>query len=91
MSNEIQQFTRDFAARVDGGESIVSALASLANAENNAVLHHALNDVNRDVQSGATLSAALRAHPALWPESYCQHIREGEASDLRAALHSLAQ
>lgn len=72
-------FTRRFSAMVDVGVSLVRAMSVLERdvpyPYNGAAL-----EVNRDVQAGATLSAAMEKRPDLFPPFYTRMVRAGEYS-----------
>src|SRR6266542_6908519 len=73
-------FSRQFASMITAGVPIVQALDSLAEQTESPVLRRAIEDVRRDVETGASLSAAIGGRPQVFPEMFISLVRAGEAS-----------
>lgn len=88
---EVADFTRDFAALIDEGTSLVRALEELQKRQSNATLKRVIGEVNAGVQAGQTLSAVLKEHPAVFDQAYVAAVRLGEVNgNLDMMLHGLA-
>lgn len=88
---ELNDFTRDFSRRVDGGERLTVVLNALASGVANPVLHQAATDISRRLLGGETLSQAMGHYPTIFDDEYRIVIRRGEMTGrLEDALRILA-
>ncbi len=78
----IMVFTRQFSTMIDAGLPLVQSLKVLSDQEVNLTFRDALKDLNQSVQSGSTLSDAMRKYPALFDELYCNLVAAGEAAGI---------
>ena len=89
--NELDDFTRDFSARVDNGESLTGALGALATGVTNPVLGQAAADLVAELRGGATLSQSMAKYPSVFDGEYRTVISCGERTGrLDDALRILA-
>jgi type IV pilus assembly protein PilC len=73
-------FTRQLAVMVDAGLPLVPTLDLLAREEPHGPLASAVAGVKRDVERGASLSAAMSRHPDAFDRLYTSMVAAGEAS-----------
>jgi type IV pilus assembly protein PilC len=77
---------------IDAGLPLVQCLKIMADQTDNATLKNMLRDINNSVQSGATLSDALRKFPMHFDSLYCNLVAAGEtAGILDTILKRLAE
>lgn len=75
---DIVNFTRQFVTLHKAGLPMLSAIAALQNQTRNKSLVNALDMVRKDLMGGASLSAAMAKHPAIFNELYVNSIWAGE-------------
>jgi RNA polymerase sigma factor (sigma-70 family) len=94
FEKKISQFTLGFSLLIDGGESIVRSLLTLANQQEDSPFQEALTQIRLEIETGNDfthcLSDALAKHPQFFQPQYVAQVRAGEQSDLRIAFHSLS-
>ncbi len=89
---EIVVFTRQFATMIDAGLPLVQCLEILSSQQNNAAFKEILLKVKADVEAGSTFAEALRKHPTVYNDLYCNLVAAGEAGGiLDTILNRLAQ
>ena len=71
-------FTRQFATMIDAGLPLIQGLDILSSQEANPTLKKALARVKGDVESGSTLSNALKKHPKIFTDLYVSLVAAGE-------------
>jgi type IV pilus assembly protein PilC len=77
---------------IDAGLPLVQCLKIMADQTDNSTLKSMLRDINNSVQSGATLSDALRKFPVHFDNLYCNLVAAGEtAGILDTILKRLAE
>jgi type IV pilus assembly protein PilC len=79
---ELVVFTRQFATMIDAGLPLVQCLDILASQAENKAFKKILDDVKAHVESGATFSDALKRHPKVFDELYCNLIAAGEVGGI---------
>ena len=79
---DIVVFTRQFATMIDAGLPLVQALDILSSQVENKLLSTTLQQVKVDVESGATYADALKKHPRIFSELYCNMVAAGEAGGI---------
>ena len=86
-------FTRQFAVMIDAGLPLVQCLDVLAKQEEDGRFAATIRAVRTDVETGATLADALRAHPRSFDRLYASMVAAGEAGGVldtileRLAVH----
>lgn len=75
---DLVTFTRLFATMIDAGLPIVQCLEILAGQTDNAHFGDVLRDIKGSVEGGSTFSDALRKHPKVFDELYCNLVQAGE-------------
>jgi type IV pilus assembly protein PilC len=85
-------FSRQFAALVNAGVAIVRSLGLLSEQSGNPKLKAALTEISADVQTGVSLSDAMRKHPDCFDGLYVSMIQAGEIGGvLDEVLNRLAK
>jgi type IV pilus assembly protein PilC len=85
-------FTRQFATMISSGISIMECLDILADQSDDPGFCYSINSIIERVKSGIDLSEAMKEHPAIFPDIYCNMIAAGEASgQLEGILGRLAE
>jgi type IV pilus assembly protein PilC len=89
---EVAVFTRQFSVMIDAGLPLVQCLDILSKQCDNAHLGEVLADVRNEMEGGAHLANAMRQHPKVFSELFCNMIAAGEAGGiLDIILQRLAQ
>jgi type IV pilus assembly protein PilC len=71
-------FTRQFATMIDAGLPLIQGLEILSSQEPNLTLKKAVGTIRGDVESGSTLSNALKKHPKIFSDLYVSLVSAGE-------------
>jgi type IV pilus assembly protein PilC len=79
-SKSLQIFSRQFATMIEAGLSVVTALVILEQQTDDKALGPVIDDIRERVESGALLSEALAAHPAVFSRLYVAMVEAGEAA-----------
>jgi type IV pilus assembly protein PilC len=79
---DIVIFTRQLATMIDAGLPLVQCLDILGNQTENKTLAKTVNQVRSDVESGATFADALKKHPKIFDNLYCNMVAAGEAGGI---------
>jgi type IV pilus assembly protein PilC len=79
---EIVVFTRQFATMIDAGLPLVQCLEILSSQQDNAFFKEVLLKVKGDVEAGSTFADALRKHPRVYNDLYCNLVAAGEAGGI---------
>src|SRR5919201_2134680 len=77
---DITFFTRQFATMLKAGVPLLQAFEIVARGHSNARFSRLMMDIKNKVETGSSLSAAFREHPAHFDELYCNIVAAGEAS-----------
>ncbi len=77
-TRDLVLFSRQLSTLVGAGVPIVQSLAILENQAENPAFKEVLNAVRVDIESGLSISDALRKHPDAFPELYTSMIKAGE-------------
>jgi type IV pilus assembly protein PilC len=77
---DVVTFTRQFSTMITAGLPISRALEVLTEQNSNLALKKVLISVLRDIEGGASLSAAFGRHPDAFPTTYQALVRAGESS-----------
>jgi len=79
---ELVVFTRQFATMIDAGLPLVQCLEILASQQVNSAFKEILQRVKGDVEAGATFADALRKHPRVFNDLFCNLVAAGEAGGI---------
>jgi type IV pilus assembly protein PilC len=81
-SKDIVILTRQLATMIDAGLPLVQCLDILGSQTENKALSKVVNQVRSDVESGATFADALKKHPKVFDNLYCNMVAAGEAGGI---------
>jgi len=79
---DIVVFTRQFATMIDAGLPLVQCLEILSSQQDNPTFKEVLLKVKGDVEAGSTFAEALRKHPRVFNDLYCNLVAAGEAGGI---------
>ena len=83
---DIAIFTRQLATMMKAGVPLLQAFDIVARGSSNPRLTKLLTDIRSDVETGTSLSAALRKHPMQFNALYCNLVEAGEAGGILEEL-----
>jgi type IV pilus assembly protein PilC len=75
-------FTRQLATMIDAGLPLVQCLDILGSQTENPTLAKTITQVRSDVESGATFADALKKHPKVFDNLFCNMVAAGEAGGI---------
>jgi type IV pilus assembly protein PilC len=81
-SKELSVFTRQFSVMIDAGLPLVQCLEILANQQENKTFQKILTGVRASVESGSTLSAAMKQHEKVFDMLYYNMVEAGETGGI---------
>jgi type IV pilus assembly protein PilC len=90
---DVAVFTRQFATMINAGLPLIQGLDILGNQEPNPTLKKAIVKTKADVESGSTLSNAIKKHPKIFNDLYVSLVAAGEMGGMldtilnRLAIH----
>ncbi len=84
--SEIIYFTNQMAIMVDAGVSLAAAIEGIARQAENPTLKQTLAAVQKDVEAGDNLSAALGKFPRQFDKTYINLVKASEASGTLAGM-----
>lgn len=73
-------YCRQFATLIRAGVTIVDATNILARQSTSKELKKALEQVEDDIRTGVAFSTAVKKHPKVFPELFCNMMVSGEAT-----------
>ena len=79
---ELAVFTRQFSVMIDAGLPLVQCLEILAGQQENKTFQKVLTGTRSSVESGATLSAAMRQYPKVFDSLYVNMVEAGETGGI---------
>lgn len=85
-SKDIAIFTRQLATMMRAGVPLLQAFDIVGRGSSNPRLAKLLNEIRMDVETGTSLSAALRKHPLYFDALYCNLVEAGEAGGILETL-----
>ena len=71
-------FTRQFSTMIDSGLPLIQGLEILAEQEENPTFKKALTQIKTDVEGGSSFADALKKHPKVFDNLYCNLVAAGE-------------
>jgi type IV pilus assembly protein PilC len=91
QQKDIAIFTRQLCAMMSAGVPLLQAFDVVARGHPNPRMMRMLNEVRMDIETGTSLSSALRKHPRHFDPLYCNLVEAGEVGGvLEAMLDRLA-
>ena len=79
---DIALFTRQLATMMKAGVPLLQAFDIVGRGNPNPSVARLLYDIRADVETGTSLSAAFRKHPAYFNSLYCNLVEAGEAAGI---------
>ncbi|AWN74294.1 type II secretion system F family protein [Legionella anisa] len=79
-SGDITVFSRQLATMIESGIPLVQSFDIVAKGQSNKRLKELIENIKNDVETGLTLSEALKKHPAHFNELFCNLVDAGEKS-----------
>lgn len=79
-AKDVAVLTRELAAMLDGGISLLRAVTILSKQDKKPGIKRALNDIKEDIKAGYPFSHALAKHPKYFDGLYISMVRSGEAA-----------
>ena len=83
---ELILFTKQFRTMLKAGVSMVNLLQILEQQSENYTLIRVCSTMRKDIQEGASLYSAFKAHPRVFSPLYCGMVQAGEASGALPAV-----
>jgi type IV pilus assembly protein PilC len=83
---DIAVFTRQLATMMRAGVPLLQSFEIVGRGSTNPRLTRLLNDIRQDVETGTSLSTALRKHPMYFDALYCNLVEAGEAAGILESL-----
>ena len=78
--SDLNMFTRQLATLQKAGLPILLSLSALRQQTENKILKEIITQINRDIESGNSLSGALEKYPRIFNALYINMVASGEAS-----------
>lgn len=75
-------FTRQLSTMIDAGLPLVQSLEILSKQQENATFKKILQAVRMDVETGSTIAEAMKKHPEVFDNLYCNMIDAGEVGGI---------
>ena len=79
---DIAMFTRQFAVMIDSGLPLVQCLRILGMQQEKASFQQILYQIQRDVESGLSLSDSMAKHPKVFDSLYVNMVQAGETGGI---------
>ncbi|MBT9495118.1 MAG: type II secretion system F family protein, partial [Paucibacter sp.] len=83
---DIAVFTRQLATMMRAGVPLLQSFEIVGRGSTNPQMTRLLNDIRQDVETGTSLSTALRKHPMHFDALYCNLVEAGEAAGILESL-----
>ncbi|MBC7361877.1 MAG: type II secretion system F family protein [Candidatus Aminicenantes bacterium] len=77
---ELSMFSRQLSVLIDAELPLIQSLGLLAEQQKNRYFSRVINEVKEDVEAGSALNQALRKHPKVFDDLYCNLVASGEQS-----------
>ncbi|MGB4703548.1 MAG: type II secretion system F family protein [Candidatus Saccharicenans sp.] len=88
---ELAFFSRQLSVLIDAELPLIQSLGLLAEQQKNKYFKRVITEVKEDVEAGSALNQALKKHPKVFDELYCNLVASGEQSgSLDVMLRRLA-
>ncbi|ARB91272.1 type II secretion system F family protein [Legionella longbeachae] len=79
-SSDITVFSRQLATMIESGIPLVQSFDIVAKGQTNTRLKELIEQIKHDVETGLTLSEALKKHPSHFNDLFCNLVDAGEKS-----------
>ena len=88
---ELAMFSRQLSVLIDAELPLIQSLGLLAEQQKNKYFSRVITEVKEDVEAGSALNQAMRKHPKVFDDLYCNLTASGEQSgSLDVMLRRLA-
>lgn len=77
-TKDVVVFTRQLSTMIDAGLPLVQALEILSNQQENVTFKTILRKIRMDVETGTTFADAMKKHPLVFDNLYCNMVEAGE-------------
>jgi type IV pilus assembly protein PilC len=81
-SKELMVFTVQLSTLIGAAIPLIEAIGIMADQTENAFFKTTLNKITKDIQSGQGFSIALRKHPKVFNNIFCNMVEAGEAGGI---------
>ncbi len=81
-TKDVVVFTRQLSTMIDAGLPLVQSLEILGDQQENITFKKVLVEVRMDVEAGATFADAMKKHPKIFDNLYCNMIDAGEVGGI---------
>ncbi|MEA2084682.1 MAG: type II secretion system F family protein [Thermodesulfobacteriota bacterium] len=81
-TKDIVIFTRQLSTMIDAGLPLVQSLEILGDQQENVTFKKVLIEIRTDVESGNTFADAMKKHPKIFNNLYCNMIDAGEVGGI---------
>jgi type IV pilus assembly protein PilC len=81
-TKDVVIFTRQFATMIDAGLPLVQCLEILSSQQENSTFKKILASVKNSVEGGSTFADALRQHPKIFDDLFCNLVHAGETGGI---------
>ncbi len=71
-------FTRQLSTMIDAGLPLVQSLEILGEQQENPTFKNVLREIRMDVETGTTFADAMKKHPNIFDNLYCNMVEAGE-------------
>ncbi len=89
---ELSIFSRQLSVLIDAELPLIQSLGLLAEQQKNKYFQRVINEIKEDVEAGSAFNQALRKHPKVFDDLYCNLVASGEQSgSLDIMLRRLAE
>ncbi|MFQ5431918.1 MAG: type II secretion system F family protein [Nitrospinota bacterium] len=79
---DIVIFVRQFSTMIDAGLPLVQCLEILGGQAPNVIFAKAINDMRSRIEQGETFADALRRHPKIFDDLFCNMVEAGEVGGI---------
>jgi type IV pilus assembly protein PilC len=89
---ELAIFSRQLSVLIDAELPLIQSLGLLAEQQKNKYFSRVITEIKEDVEAGSAFNQALRKHPKVFDDLYCNLVASGEQSgSLDVMLRRLAE
>ncbi len=81
-NKDVVIFTRQLSTMIDAGMPLVQCLQVLGDQHDNPTFKKVIKEVRSDVETGSTFAEALKKHPHIFDNLYCNMIEAGEVGGI---------
>jgi len=77
---ELAVYSRQLSVLIDAELPLIQSLGILAEQQKNKYFRRVINTIKEDVEAGSTVNQAMRKHPKVFDDLYCNLVASGEQS-----------